>query len=112
MSAETDAHVFKAMGDVTRMKILRLLPSRPRCEDMYSVGELAEEIGGSQPNISRHLHVLKEAGLVNSRKACCTVYYWRVPGAFERVRVALVDFCGEGEAAEEAVEMGLGDTLR
>ena len=93
MSIERQAKVFKAMGDITRITILRLLPSQPRCEEMYNVGELVKEIGGSQSNMSRHLHILKEAGLVKCRKACCSVYYWRVPGAFKRIQECLTQFC-------------------
>jgi ArsR family transcriptional regulator len=95
MDIETQAKIFKAIGDVIRIKILCLLPSQPRCEEMYNVGDLVKEIGGSQPNMSRHLCILKEAGLVNCRKACCSVYYWRVPEAFEQVQEYLANFCDE-----------------
>lgn len=95
MGIEEQARILKAIGDVIRLKILHLLPSQPRCEEMYSVGDLVKEIGGSQPNMSRHLHILKEAGLVNCRKACCSVYYWRVPEAFERIRETLTPFCAK-----------------
>ncbi len=95
MGIERQAKIFKAIGDVTRIKILRLLPSQPRCDEMYNVGELVKEIGRSQPNMSRHLHILKEAGLVNCRKTCCSVYYWRVPGAFKRIQECLAQFFTE-----------------
>ncbi len=83
------AAVFRALGDPTRLRILQLLPAAPICKDMYNVNELVEEIGGSQPNMSRHLHILKDVGLVECRKKCCNVYYWRVPEGFERIRQAL-----------------------
>jgi len=83
------ARVFRALADETRLRILRLLPNRPVCADMYNVSELVEHIGGSQPNMSRHLHILKDAGLVQARKACGGVYYWRVPQAFREVAVML-----------------------
>jgi len=89
VDAEIQAKIFKALGDVTRLKVLQLLPSEPICKEMYNVGDLVEVIGGSQPNMSRHLHILKEAGLVCCRKACASVYYWRVPDAFEKVRQIL-----------------------
>ena len=95
IDTENQCKVFRAIGDETRLKILDLLPAEPRCEDMYSVSELVEAIGGSQPNISRHLHILKEAGLVKCRKACSSVYYWRVPEAFGQVREALGRFAGQ-----------------
>ena len=68
MDVEEEARIFKALGDPTRLRILRLLPSEPACADVYNVNELVQEIGSSQPNMSRHLKVLKAAGLVKGRK--------------------------------------------
>ena len=89
MDSELQVRAFKAMADPTRLRILELLPAQPVCRDMYNVNELVHEIGGSQPNMSRHLHILKDAGLVRCRKQCASVYYWRVPEAFERIAAAL-----------------------
>jgi DNA-binding transcriptional ArsR family regulator len=50
---------FAALGDRNRRAIVRLLRQRER-----SVGELAEELPISRPAVSRHLRLLKEAGLV------------------------------------------------
>lgn len=50
---------FQALGDPTRREILALLGSRAR-----SVQELADELPISRPAVSRHLRVLKDAGLV------------------------------------------------
>jgi ArsR family transcriptional regulator len=86
---ERHAAIHKALGDVTRLRILERLPDAPVCAEMYNVTELVEEIGGSQPNMSRHLHILKQAGLVKCRKACSSVYYYRVPEAFEALREVL-----------------------
>ena len=92
MDVEQEARLFKAVGDATRLRVLQLLPGEPICEDMYNVGELVAEIGGSQPNMSRHLRILKEAGLVRCRKACSSVYYWRDTAAFEKARRLLSRF--------------------
>jgi len=92
MDQERQAQAFKALADPTRLRILQLLPAEPACESMYNVNELVEEIGGSQPNMSRHLQILKAAGLVQCRKVCCSVYYWRVSAAFEEVRGLLSPF--------------------
>jgi len=51
-----------ALGDSTRVRILDLLSEREQ-----SVGELVDEFGLTQPAVSQHLRVLKEAGLVVSR---------------------------------------------
>jgi DNA-binding transcriptional ArsR family regulator len=54
--------VFAALADPTRVRILDLLRRRER-----SVGELVEQFKLTQPAVSQHLRVLKEAGLVASR---------------------------------------------
>jgi DNA-binding transcriptional ArsR family regulator len=59
MTAET----FDVLAEPTRRRILDLLLERPR-----SVGELVERLGTSQPGTSKHLRVLREAGLVDVRK--------------------------------------------
>jgi DNA-binding transcriptional ArsR family regulator len=55
---------FDVIGDPTRRRLLDLLLRAPR-----SVSELVDETGLSQPNTSRHLRILREAGLVVSRSA-------------------------------------------
>ena len=57
------ATIFDALTDPTRRQILDLLRERPRL-----VGELTELLGQSQPGVSKHLRVLREAGLVNVRQ--------------------------------------------
>ena len=54
---------FEALADPTRRRILDLLRERPRL-----VGELVDLLGGSQPGMSKHLRVLREAGLVTVRQ--------------------------------------------
>ncbi len=53
---------FDALGDPHRRQILRLLAQSDR-----SVAEIAETLPISRPAVSRHLRVLKEAGLVGER---------------------------------------------
>jgi len=62
--------LFKAFGDPTRLKILKLLASK----DM-SVNEIVAEIGLSQPTISRHLSILREADVVMDRRDGQNVIY-------------------------------------
>lgn len=61
--------VFQALADGTRREILDLLRTRER-----SAGEVSERFPISRPAISRHLRVLREAGLVEQRKEA----QWRV----------------------------------
>jgi ArsR family transcriptional regulator len=62
--------VFKALADPTRREILHLL----RKEEM-TAGELAERFEMSKPTLSHHFAVLREAGLVTSRREGQTIWY-------------------------------------
>jgi len=62
--------VFKALSDNTRQQILHLLEGHER-----SVGEIVGEFSLSQPTISRHLSVLKEADLVVDKRRGQNVIY-------------------------------------
>jgi ArsR family transcriptional regulator len=64
------AEVLKAMADPTRLKILHSLH-----EDELCVSDILEIVGGSQANVSKHLSVLKRAGLVESRRDGLNVFY-------------------------------------
>src|SRR4030088_1249724 len=56
------ATTFEVLAEPTRRRILDLLLEEPR-----SVGELVERLGLSQPGTSKHLRVLRDAGLVQVR---------------------------------------------
>lgn len=70
------AGIFAALGEPTRLKIMQILPREPLCEQMYNVVELAEELGLTQPTVSHHLKILSEAGIVQSRRQCNSIYYY------------------------------------
>jgi DNA-binding transcriptional ArsR family regulator len=75
---------LKALGDVTRQRILALLPDSDACEDVMNVSELAEELAIPQPTVSHHLKILLQADLVQNRKMCRDVYYWIDRQVFDR----------------------------
>lgn len=54
--------VFEALADPTRRRVLELLSERER-----TAGELASAFTVSRPAVSRHLRVLRDAGLVRAR---------------------------------------------
>src|ERR1700761_7911558 len=56
------SQVFDVVADRSRRRILDLLTTGPR-----AVGEIAGETGLSQPTASRHLRILREAGLGEPR---------------------------------------------
>ncbi len=62
--------VFKALADPTRCEILRLLRGGER-----TAGELAERFDMSKPSMSHHFAVLKDAGLIRSRRDGKQIYY-------------------------------------
>lgn len=76
---DTMARQFWAIGDPVRLRILRILPSEPSCEQACNVSKIAERIGLSQPSISHHLRILRQAGIITNQKMCRDVIYWVRP---------------------------------
>lgn len=66
--------VMKALSDPTRIRIVKMLQHKTLC-----VCELQAALGHSQPNVSKHLRILQEAGLVASQKDGLWVNYALVP---------------------------------
>jgi len=58
-----EVNVFKALADPTRLKILECVKDGEKC-----ICEIIPYTGKSQPNVSQHLKVLKNAGLVDERR--------------------------------------------
>jgi DNA-binding transcriptional ArsR family regulator len=54
---------LKALGEETRLRILRLL-----FNEQLSVNEISERLKASQYNISKHLRIMREAGLLETEK--------------------------------------------
>jgi len=67
---EVRAKVAKAMAHPTRLLILEALQEREWC-----VCELTRLVGADQSTVSKHLAVLKHAGLVDDRKDGVMIYY-------------------------------------
>ena len=64
------SRLFKALADVTRLKILMLLDIREMC-----VCELMVALGVTQPTASHHLGILESVGLVKDRREGKWVFY-------------------------------------
>jgi DNA-binding transcriptional ArsR family regulator len=76
--AELIAQRFRTIGDPLRIRALDLL----RGGEM-SVAELTEALGTSQQNVSKHLGVLLQAGIVSRRKeGTSSIYAVADPGVF------------------------------
>ncbi|PDV87566.1 transcriptional regulator [Rhizobium sp. H4] len=67
---DIEATFLSAMGNAKRLHILHLLT-----EGEVSVTDLADEVGLSQSSTSQHLAILREHGLVQTRRAAQTIYY-------------------------------------
>jgi DNA-binding transcriptional ArsR family regulator len=65
---------FEVLAEPARRRILDLLLERPRL-----VGELTAQLGLSQPGTSKHLRVLREAGLVRVRRDAQRRWYELAP---------------------------------
>jgi ArsR family transcriptional regulator len=80
---EIRASVFKALSHPTRLKILDLLSSAGE----ICVCDIVKELGVDQPTVSKHLSILKNAGIIDSRKEGLMVFYQlKIPCAMEFLR--------------------------
>lgn len=77
---------FKALADPTRREILRILSGGER-----TAGEIVERFDISQPAVSRHLAVLRQAGLVTAVREGQTVVYALDTTVFQDLVRAVVD---------------------
>lgn len=67
--------VMKALSDPNRVKIIKMLQQKNLC-----VCEMQNALGISQPNVSKHLKILEEAGLVDYQKDGLWVNYFLADG--------------------------------
>jgi ArsR family transcriptional regulator len=111
------ANIFDVVADSTRRDILHILLERYN-QSSDAVGELSVsdivgQLGLSQPTVSKHLKVLREAGLVGVREEGQHLDYapleeiedWLIP-------FLSVDFDAQAEEPAEDVEAGLKDEQR
>jgi ArsR family transcriptional regulator len=81
------ARRFAALADPVRLRLVSLLATAP--DGAVCACDLVEPVGKSQPTVSHHLKVLRDAGLVSSEKRGVNVWYAAVPEALEMLRDAL-----------------------
>ena len=90
MSLQT---TMSALADPTRRKILKLLK-----RGMLSAGEIADHFRVSAPAISRHLKVLKSAGLVRDMQAGKFIFYVLNASVLEEILLFVKDIKGDKNA--------------
>lgn len=93
---------FKALSDQTRRNILRLLENHP-----LSVGEIVDNFQLSQPTISRHLAVLREADLVVDQRRGQHVIY-QINSS--RLAASMLEFFREFRHSRQELERLIGRT--
>src|SRR5512134_1735448 len=90
------AQLLKALGNEQRLHILCNLLEGP-----LSVGELNQRLELSQSALSQHLALLRESGLVDTRREAQTIYYSLPDGPVVRVMALLQDiYCPRDPAAK------------
>jgi len=90
------SHVFKALSDPTRRRVLQLLRAGP-----MSAGDLSDRFEVSKPTMSAHFAVLREADLVHAEKAGKSVIYHLKLSVLEEALLGFVHSFGSGPAAPE-----------
>ena len=98
------AQLLKALGNEQRLHILCNLLEGP-----LSVGELNQRLELSQSALSQHLALLRESGLVDTRREAQTIYYSLPDGPVIRVMALLQDvYCVADPAGRSGDDSGAG----
>ncbi|UCD11454.1 MAG: winged helix-turn-helix transcriptional regulator [Nitrospinaceae bacterium] len=71
------AKILKALGDESRLRIVRLLLQGEKC-----VGEIVDSLDMIQPQASHHLSILRSSGLVGTRRDGNKIINFITPGKF------------------------------
>lgn len=82
------ARMFKALGDPVRLRLLSLVASHEGGE--ACVCDISDTFDLSQPTISHHLKVLRQAGLLDCERRGTWVYYWVIPAALQQLSAVLL----------------------
>jgi ArsR family transcriptional regulator len=88
-SAAGLAQVFRALGDPVRLRLVSLIGARQGGE--ACVCDLTAAFDLTQPTISHHLRVLREAGIIDSQRRGTWVYYRLVPDGLARMAALLTE---------------------
>lgn len=86
--AAEPAKAFKALGDPVRLRLMSMIASRGEGGEVC-VCELTPAFELSQPTISHHLKLLRQAGLIDCERRGTWVYYRVLPGVLDRLAAFL-----------------------
>lgn len=98
-TVEEQSALFSVLADPTRLKLLKLL-SQQKEPDALCVNALAFRLGVTQPAVSQHLKVLKDADLVQGEKRGYRAHYFVKQGALDKAQ----------ELMSQALEFGEDET--
>ncbi len=96
--------VLDALGDGTRRAILEVLRSRP-----CSVGEIVAAVSISQPAVSQHLKIMREAGILSVRKDGTRRIYGLDPDGLSELRRYVNSFWDDVLGSYKASVEEIGD---
>jgi ArsR family transcriptional regulator len=88
-----DPDAIRLLADPLRAEIVRLLADGPAC-----TSHLVADTGAKQPNVSGHLKVLREAGIVTAEPRGRYTYYRLVPDALQGAALHLADLAAQARA--------------
>lgn len=84
MGNQLIANIFKALSHPTRLQIVKLLKERPLC-----VCDILPQVESEQSNTSQHLSVLKNQGIVDSKKdGLMVIYRIKSPEVYQMIDIA------------------------
>ena len=105
--SELHARVCKALADPNRLLIINELREGPR-----SVGGIADALGLSQPNVSRHLALLRDRGFVTAARSGSSMHYClaspKILRAVDLLREFMAEELGERPAPQILVTRSPG----
>lgn len=96
--------IFGVIADATRRDILQVLLERVQRDAEISVSEIVGQLEISQPTVSKHLKVLREAELVSVREEGQHRYYSLNPEPLEMIEDFVIPFLSVGFDTEVTVE--------
>ena len=96
--------IFGVIADATRRDILQVLLERHGNETEMSVSEIVAQLEVSQPTVSKHLKVLREADLVSVREEGQHRFYSLNPEPLEMVEDFVIPYLSAGFDTEVTVE--------
>ncbi|MFF8841653.1 ArsR/SmtB family transcription factor [Streptomyces sp. NPDC015127] len=97
MMTSVDTELIRVLGDPLRLQIVTLLARETLCTT-----HLVEETGAKQTNLSNHLRVLREAGVVESEPCGRFTYYKLRPDVIDQLAGQFADLARTARDTAEA----------